>query len=79
MGIERFIVRRGTPSTIWSDNSTNFIGAEKNYLPASRLGTTWMQPFLHTEMLLGSLTRHAHPVTAAPWNARTKSEVRGVR
>ena len=28
-GVERFFSRRGTPAMIWSDNSTNFIGAEK--------------------------------------------------
>ena len=27
--MERFISRRGTPAMIWSDNGTNFIGAEK--------------------------------------------------
>ena len=32
MGIERFIARRGTPSTILSDNSTNFVCAEKDLL-----------------------------------------------
>ena len=29
MGFERFVSRRGTPAMIWSDNGTNFIGAEK--------------------------------------------------
>ena len=29
MGVERFVSRRGTLEMIWSDNGTNFIGAEK--------------------------------------------------
>ena len=29
MGVELFVSRRGTPAMIWSDNGTNFIGAEK--------------------------------------------------
>ena len=29
MGVDRFVSLRGTPAMIWSDNSTNFIGAEK--------------------------------------------------
>ena len=29
MVVERFVSRRGTPAMIWSENGTNFIGAEK--------------------------------------------------
>ena len=29
MGVEWFVPRQGTPAVIWSDNGTNFIGAEK--------------------------------------------------
>ena len=29
MGVERFVLRRGTPAMIWSDNCTNFIGVKK--------------------------------------------------
>ena len=28
MGVERFVSRQGTPAIIWSDNGTNFVGAE---------------------------------------------------
>ena len=29
MEVERFVSRRGTLANIWSDNSTNFVGEEK--------------------------------------------------
>ena len=29
MEVERFVPRCGTPAMTWSDNGTNFIGAEK--------------------------------------------------
>ena len=31
MGVKRFVSRRCTPAITWSDNGTNFIGAEKEY------------------------------------------------
>ena len=32
MGIERFVARCCTPSVIWSDNGTIFVGAEIEHL-----------------------------------------------
>ena len=32
MAVERFIARRGTPTTIMSDNDMNFVGAQKELL-----------------------------------------------
>ena len=32
MGIESYIVRSSTPSVVWSDNGTNFVGAENELI-----------------------------------------------
>ena len=31
LALIRFMARRGKPKTIWTDNGTNFIGAEENF------------------------------------------------
>ena len=40
MGVERFAPRRGTPTMIWSDNGTNFIGTEKEFRENIEKGKT---------------------------------------
>ena len=52
IGIERFFACSGTPSTIWSDNGTVFVGAEKQLLACIKSWMAWLRPFLHTKVCL---------------------------
>ena len=69
MGVERFVSRRGTPAMIWSDNGTNFIGAEKELRESmekwntlniaaehARKGIKWgsIHPVRHTKVASGA-------------------------
>ena len=46
---------------------------KRNYLPASRAGMAWLRPFLDTKVLVGNLTRQAHPIMAAPGSASSEA------
>ena len=56
MGIGRFIARRGTSSVIWSDNGTNFVGAEKELLNCIQSWNGQAPPELAERVLSGNLT-----------------------
>ena len=72
-GNERFIARRGTPSRSGRITARILLVWKRNCLPAARIGTAWLQPFLHTNMLLGNLTRQAHLIMAAPGSASSEA------
>ena len=60
MGVERFVFRRATPAMIWSDNGTNFIGAEKELRECME---KWNTLNIATELAQKALSgRLIHPV-----------------
>ena len=72
MGIDRFIARRGTPSTIWSDKGTN-IGAEKELFACIKNWNGMAPTILHSKVFLGNITHQAHPIMAAPGSASSEA------
>ena len=61
MAISRFIARRGQPKTIWSDNGTNFVGADHEL---QRLVSEWNQQKLHDDLAARGITWKFNPPAA---------------
>ena len=68
MGIERFIARRGTPSVIWSDNGTNFVGAEKELLNCIQSWNDQAPPELAKKAIKWKFNPPAAPITVVLGN-----------
>ena len=75
-GIERFIARRGTPSIFWSDNGTNFVGAEKELIEAV---TAWNERAPSALVRLDvkwKFNPPSAPHHGGPWEIMAKSSKR---
>ena len=58
MAIEKFVSRRGVPSVLWSDNGTNFIASEKEFLQYFR---NWNQRVLVDSLVKESVLWKFNP------------------
>ena len=76
MGIERFIARRGSPSVLWSDNGTNFIGAEKELLSCI---LTWNQSVISSKLAHKGITWKFNPAAAPHHGGLWERMVRSVK
>ena len=74
IGIERFIARRVSPSVLWSDNGTNFIGAEKDLLSCI---LSWNQSLISSKLANKGITWKFNPPAApyhgGPWERLDRS------
>ncbi len=58
MAIERFMARRGAPAVLWSDNGTNFVGAEKELLACVQ---KWNQEYFAAQLAVKSVRWKFNP------------------
>ena len=61
MAISRSLLVAGQPKTIWSDNGTNFVGADHEL---QRLVSEWNQQKLHDDLAARGITWKFNPPAA---------------
>ncbi|XP_041453667.1 uncharacterized protein LOC121406862 [Lytechinus variegatus] len=75
-GLERFISRRGRPEVIWSDNGSNFVGAERELREGIKC---WNQRQIHQFLLQREITWKFNPPTASHMGGAWERQIRTVR
>lgn len=74
--LERFIARRGEPKEIWSDNGTNFVGAQREL---HRSIKDWNQNQIHEHLLKREITWNFNPPEASHMGGVWERQIRTVR
>lgn len=74
--LERFIARRGEPKEIWSDNGTNFVGAQREL---HRSIQDWNQNQIHEHLLKREITWNFNPPEASHMGGVWERQIRTVR
>ena len=73
--LERFMARRGEPKEIWSDNGTNFVGAQRELQRAVR---EWNQEIIHTHLLRKEVDWHFNPPAASHMGSVWERQIRTI-
>ena len=74
--MRRFIARRGNPLCIYSDNGTNFIGAERL---SKRFLEAWNQNQIHDYLLQKGIEWHFNPPSASHMGGSWERLIRSIR
>ncbi|XP_066955693.1 uncharacterized protein [Macrobrachium rosenbergii] len=74
--LERFMARREQPSEIWSDNGTNFIGAQQEL---KRAVQQWNQDQIHAHLLKKQSDWKFNPMAASHMGRVCERQIRTIR
>lgn len=74
--LERFIARRGEPKELWSDNGTNFIGAQQELRRALQ---NWNQSQIYDHLLKKEITWKFNPPGASHMGGVWERQIRTIR
>ncbi|XP_074653621.1 uncharacterized protein LOC141907778 [Tubulanus polymorphus] len=75
-GLRRFMARRGTPTGIWSDNGTNFVGGNRELREAIQ---DWNHDNIHDFLLQKEIEWHFNPPAASHMGGVWERQIRTVR
>ncbi|XP_071476662.1 uncharacterized protein [Diadema antillarum] len=75
-GLERFIARRGRPEVIWSDNGTNFVGADRELREGIQ---QWNQRCIHQFLLQREIEWKFNPPSASHMGGCWERQIRTIR
>jgi hypothetical protein len=71
--LRRFAARRGTPTAMYSDNGTNFVGARKEIMQLKAQLDTTFPKFAHERDIMWSMIPPGSPHFGGLWEAAVKS------
>ena len=76
MSLRRFIARRGPPRILYSDNGTNFVGADREL---KQLIQNWNQTQISDALLQDNIEWHFNPPSAPHFNGLVERLVRSTK